>query len=110
MKEVKYHYQHAADWLVRLGNGTEKSWQRVQTAVNDLWIFTNDLFEMYEAEQELMKADIAIVLNYLKTNWTLAVQETMYNAQIVLPTANYMQIVSRKGIHTEHLGHLLCEM
>lgn len=110
LKEVKYHYQHAADWLVRLGNGTEESWQCVQTAVNDLWMYSNDLFEMDEAEQELVKSNIAIELNSLKANWTLAVQETMYQAQLVLPTAKYMQTGSRKGIHTEHLGHLLCEM
>jgi ring-1,2-phenylacetyl-CoA epoxidase subunit PaaC len=110
LKEVRYHLEHAADWVVRLGNGTEESHARVQNAVNDLWMFTGDMFDMDESDKLLIEAGIAVDLSSIKTVWDAYISSVLNAASLKKPVATYMQSGSKNGIHTEHLGHLLGEM
>lgn len=110
LKEVKYHLAHAEDWVIRLGDGTEESHNRVQKAVNDLWMFTGEQFEMDEVDGELIKENIAIDLDSIRPLWNNYVENILKTATIDIPKDEFMQTGSRKGIHTEHLGHLLSEM
>lgn len=110
LKEVRYHLEHAANWIVRLGNGTDESASRVQKAVNDLWMFTGEMFEMDEVDELLMKDGIAVDLRALQEPWHGYVRDVLQAANLQLPADGFMQTGSRKGVHTEHLGHLLCEM
>ncbi|MGN6476104.1 MAG: 1,2-phenylacetyl-CoA epoxidase subunit PaaC [Flavipsychrobacter sp.] len=110
LKEIKYHFAHAHDWVVRLGMGTEESKQRVQNAVNDWWMYTSELFEMDETDEQLVKEGIVPDLKALYPAWLQAVTDTLKAASLDVPVSGYMQTGSRKGIHTEHLGHLLSEM
>lgn len=110
LKEVRYHLEHAANWIVRLGNGTDESASRVQKAVNDLWMFTGEMFEMDEVDELLMKDGIAVDLRALQKPWHGYVRDVLQAANLQLPADGFMQTGSRKGVHTEHLGHLLCEM
>jgi len=110
VKEVKYHLQHVADWTVRLGDGTEESHARMQKAINDLWMFTGELFEMDETDNLLLKEGVAIDLIPLKAAWEKNISEIIGDATLVSPAGSYMQTGSRKGIHTEYMGHILSEM
>jgi len=110
LKEVRYHLEHAANWIVRLGNGTEESRRRVQTAVVELWMFTGDLFEMDETDDLLLAAGIAADLRPIKEIWLGYIADVLLASGIRIPASGFMQTGSRKGIHTEYLGHLLCEM
>ena len=110
IKEVRYHLQHAADWTIRLGDGTDESKQKMQQAVNRLWMYTGELFEMDEVENLLMKDGIAADLVPVKSQWQNKIQNILQEATLSLPEDGYMQTGSRKGIHTEHLGHILSEM
>jgi ring-1,2-phenylacetyl-CoA epoxidase subunit PaaC len=110
LKEVKYHLVHAEDWVIRLGDGTEESHNRVQKAVNDLWMFTAEQFEMDEVDRELMKEGIAVDLDSIRPLWNNYIENILKTATIDIPKDQFMQTGSRKGIHTEHLGHLLSEM
>lgn len=109
-KEVKYHMQHVIDWTLRLGDGTAESHTRMQKAVNDLWIYTGELFEMDEVDMLLMKEGIAVDLIPVKTHWENSVKTVLSEATLTMPENTYMQTGSRKGIHTENLGHILSEM
>jgi ring-1,2-phenylacetyl-CoA epoxidase subunit PaaC len=109
-KEAKYHMLHSIDWTNRLGDGTEESHRRMQTAIDDLWMFTGELFEMDELDTSLIKSGIAVDLIPVKANWQNKIAEVLKSATLKLPEDSYMQTGSRKGIHTENLGHILSEM
>ena len=110
LKEVVYHLRHSTDWLVRMGDGTEESHTRAQAAVDELWTYTGDMFDMNEVDAILIKEGIAPDLNAVKAKWDKLVKETLAKATLKLPAENYMQKGSRTGKHTEHLGFLLAEM
>jgi ring-1,2-phenylacetyl-CoA epoxidase subunit PaaC len=110
LKEVKYHRAHAEDWVVRLGDGTEESYQRMQKAVNALWMFTGELFETDETDAALLSEGIAADLERIRPQWHTYVSEILAEGKLQVPADGYMQTGSRKGIHTEHLGHILSEM
>lgn len=110
LKEVKYHRAHAADWVIRLGDGSEESHERIQNAVNYLWMFTGELFEMDETDKLLIEAEIAADLERIRPQWMEYVAKVLKEATLLIPADSYMQTGSRKGIHTEYLGHILTEM
>jgi ring-1,2-phenylacetyl-CoA epoxidase subunit PaaC len=109
-KEITYHLQHTTQWMYRLGDGTTESHQRVQNAVNDLWAYTAELFDMDEVDALLIKEGIAIDLNNVKAQWEKRVNEVLTKATLQLPTTTFKQKGSREGKHSEHLGFLLAEM
>lgn len=110
IKEVKYHMAHAADWVVRLGDGTDESHTKMQEAINSLWMYTGELFEMDEIDKALLVEGVSVDAAALHDSWLNKIKETLKEATLTLPEAEYMQTGSKKGIHTEHLGHMLCEM
>lgn len=110
LKEIRYHVQHASDWVIRLGDGTAESRARMQTALNDLWMYTGELFEMDEVDMSLMQEGITVDLIPLKTTWQEQLKSILKEATLELPGETHMQTGSRKGIHTEYMGHILAEM
>ena len=110
LKEVKYHLRHSSNWMVRLGDGTEESHERVQNAVDDLWFYTGDLFVMPESEQNLAKEGIIPNLADLEADWEKMVVEVFDKAGINKPTYEVLASGSFDGQHTEYLGFMLCEM
>ena len=110
LKEVTYHLRHSAEWLIRLGDGTEESHEKVQQSVNDLWEYTEDLFAMNEVDQLLISENIAIDLNEIKPLWNDTINEVIQRATLTRPEDSYMQKGSLEGNHSEDLGHLLTEM
>ena len=110
LKEVSYHLRHSSNWLIRLGKGTEESHQRIQTAVNDLWMYTGELFEMDELDQSLLEQGIAVDLTVVEANWKKTVQSIFEKSQLDQPIASYMATGSKNGVHTENLGFILAEM
>ena len=109
-KEVLYHKRHSAEWVKRLGAGTEESNRRITYAINELWTFTGELFEMTETDQILLKDNISCDLNKLQNQWLDEVKEVFAIATLSVPEDVFMATGSRKGIHTEHLGYILAEM
>lgn len=110
VKEITYHARHSSSWIDRFGNGTEESHARAQQALNELWRFSDELFEMNEIDALLVKEGIAVDLSSLKAEWTKKVTALFDKAGLKLPEATFMQHGSRKGVHTEHLGYILAEM
>jgi ring-1,2-phenylacetyl-CoA epoxidase subunit PaaC len=111
IKEVAYHLRHSADWMLRLGDGTEESHQRLQDAVNKLWYFVDDLFDADEVDADLLSVGIAADMKKVRASWEQDVKTLFSEATIQIPSVNsFTRVGSRKGNHTEHLGYILAEM
>jgi ring-1,2-phenylacetyl-CoA epoxidase subunit PaaC len=109
-KEVAYHVKRDSDWIVRLGDGTEESQEKMQAAIDDLWRYTGELFEMDELEHVLMAEGVACDLQALHSPWLAHVEETLHDAKLRLPPATGMLRGGKRGVHSEHLGHMLATM
>ncbi|MBL0328791.1 MAG: phenylacetate-CoA oxygenase subunit PaaC [Bacteroidetes bacterium] len=109
-KEITYHLRHTTEWMLRLGDGTAESHERLQNGLNDLWMFTSEMFDMDEVDTLLMKEGIAPDLNKVKANWEKRVHEVLAEATLEIPTTTFKQKGSKEGKHSEHLGFLLAEM
>jgi ring-1,2-phenylacetyl-CoA epoxidase subunit PaaC len=84
--------------------------RRVQFALNELWRFTDDMFVMNEVDEELISMGISINLNDIQAKWKFTISEIFAEANLQMPESTNIIKGGSKGIHTEHLGHLLCEM
>jgi ring-1,2-phenylacetyl-CoA epoxidase subunit PaaC len=111
VKEVAYHVRHFGDWVIRLGDGTEESQERIQNAVNELWNYVDDMFVMDETDQMMVQAGIGADLTSVREKWNAAVSALFAEAGLKTPQANnFLRVGSRNGNHTEHLGYILAEM
>jgi ring-1,2-phenylacetyl-CoA epoxidase subunit PaaC len=105
-KETDYHLRHAAEWTIRLGDGTALSHRRAQDAVDVLWPYTGELF----AADAGVEAGVVPDAASLRPAWAAAVEATLTRATLSRPADGWMQSGGRIGRHTEHLGHLLAEL
>src|ERR1700732_1052999 len=86
-KESAYHLRHSSEWMVRLGDGTEESHARAQTAIDDLWAFTGEMFEADGSERALIDAGIAVDPATLRPQWLKIVSPIVSEATLTLPKA-----------------------
>lgn len=110
IKETTYHLRHSSKWIIRLGDGTAESHEKVQSAIDNLWMFTNELFEMNEIDNEMLEQKIGVDCSKLKIEWDKIINEVLSEATLNRPEDANMPTGGRQGIHTEHLGHLLSDM
>ncbi|WP_225771255.1 1,2-phenylacetyl-CoA epoxidase subunit PaaC [Inquilinus sp. Marseille-Q2685] len=109
-KESAYHLRHAAEWVIRLGDGTEESHARTQAAVEELWPYTGEIFLPDEAERGLIAQGVAVDPESLREAWSRTVATVLAEATLAAPPAGWSQRGGRDGRHSEHLGHLLSEL
>lgn len=109
-KEVEYHFQHLADWVERLGLGTEESHRRISEALDFLWAYTQELFDQDEVEKNLTAAGLVPDKKELKTAWDLLVIPFLQKCNLQPPECKYHYDGGISGLHTETLGYLLAEM
>ncbi len=110
VKEMSYHVRHSGEWVVRLGDGTPESRNRMHSALEDLWTYTGEMFEIQAPERGLIDAGIAPDRAALKPGWEALVSAIFSRATLDRPKDGYMQTGGRSGQHSEHLGHMLAEM
>ena len=111
LKEVSYHVRRSGDLIVRLGDGTAQSHAMVQTAVNELWMYTGEMFQGDALDQAMAAQGIAPDLASLRETWINHVQEIFEEATLIVPPLDaWMQKGGKQGVHGEHLGYLLAEM
>jgi ring-1,2-phenylacetyl-CoA epoxidase subunit PaaC len=110
LKEANYHLKHSSQWIVRLGDGTEESHKKMQDAIDEVWRFTGNMFEMDEVDIILADAGVGVDVRELKEAWKTIVDDVMEEANLALPTNTFMMTGSKEGMHTEALGHMLAEM
>ncbi|MBI0140940.1 phenylacetate-CoA oxygenase subunit PaaC [Bartonella sp. W8125] len=110
VKEVAYHLEKSADIVIRLGDGTELSHQRMQHALDNLWSYTGELFVDDDYDEIVNSADIAPLPSSLKHKWDQTINSVLRDATLALPQTSYVHKGGKKGRHTEFLGHMLAEM
>ncbi|MFT6916583.1 MAG: ring-1,2-phenylacetyl-CoA epoxidase subunit PaaC [Motiliproteus sp.] len=110
IKETRYHLRRSRDWVLRLGDGTEESHKRTQLALDDLWGYTHEMFEIDALEQQLADAGIGVNSAGLRDSWHASVSEILTEATLQVPEDSWKVRGGREGYHTESLGHLLTEL
>jgi ring-1,2-phenylacetyl-CoA epoxidase subunit PaaC len=110
VKETRYHLRFSAGWVVRLGDGTEESHARVAAALDALWRFTDELLTPDALDDEMTAAGIAPSLTDLRLRWEERVGAVLEEATLKRPAAASYLWHGKRGVHTEHLGHMLAEM
>lgn len=110
LKETRYHVRHSAEWVLRLGDGTDESHVRAQRAVDDLWRFTGELFLADDVDRAVAADGLGTDPSTLEAAWRSQVLEVLTRATLSVPETPYMQRGGRHGRHSEHLGHMLAEM
>ncbi len=110
VKETAYHLRHARSWVIRLGDGTDESHTRMQSAIDDLWRFTGELFEHDDVEDSLVSSGVAADPGDLRTSWRHTVADALAEATLRVPDDGIMQSGGRNGRHTEQFSYLIGEM
>ncbi len=110
LKEIAYHKRYSAEWVLRLGDGTELSHRKAQAALDDLWPYTGELCEMNEVDELLFAEGIVPDLRVLESEWRAEMRDLLAQATLEIPERDHVHTGSRQGIHTEYLGHILTEM
>tara|TARA_B110000977_G_C11059169_1_gene485241 strand:- start:491 stop:1189 length:699 start_codon:yes stop_codon:yes gene_type:complete len=110
LKELTYHERHFSMWINRLGDGTAESKLRIQTAVDELWMFVGELYEEDALDLTAQKALYAPKGEEMKAFLMEQITATFTEATLSVPESVYMTTGSKQGIHTEYLGFLLTEM
>ncbi len=110
LKEVTYHLRWSSEWIIRLGDGTDESHQKIQTAINDLWMYTGEMFKMTDTDKAMAVAGIGVDLAGLHKDWLNNIKNIFTQATLQLPTDIWMQDGGKEGHHSEHLGYILADM
>jgi ring-1,2-phenylacetyl-CoA epoxidase subunit PaaC len=110
LKEARYHREHSADWVVRLGDGSDESHQRMTAAVQALWPYVAELFDSDPVDHHAAQQNIAPNWATLQQAWLADVNATFIEAQLALPAATAFLSHGKRGRHSEHMGPLLAQM
>ena len=109
-KENRYHFRHASEWVVRLGDGTEESHRRAQAALDQAWPWTGEFLLADDTDRQMAAEGLGVDPSGLKAAWEPVVADVIARATLTVPTAPMRMAGGRKGRHTEFLGHMLAEM
>lgn len=104
LKEIAYHIRWSKEWVIRLGDGTAQSHQRMNNAINELWCYTGEIFMAAGYEKDFAH------LPTLQQQWFEKVKSVFEEATLTIPENVFMQTGGKNGIHTENLGYILADM
>jgi ring-1,2-phenylacetyl-CoA epoxidase subunit PaaC len=114
LKEVTYHLRWSSEWVIRLGDGTVESHNRMLKAIDELWRYTGELFECTMYEVRCTEPGIGIDVSKLKEPWMKKVKEIFEKATLPVPVSSPVggswMGAGKDGRHTEHLGFILAEL
>jgi ring-1,2-phenylacetyl-CoA epoxidase subunit PaaC len=110
VKETRYHFRYSAGWLVRLGDGTEESRARVQSALEKFWPLTVELYAEDDLDRAMADAGIAPRLDEVRAAWVLRIEALLAEATLTRPSDRVYSWFGKRGEHSEHLGYMLAEM
>jgi len=108
--EVTYHLRWSSEWIIRLGDGTEESHNRMINAIDELWRYTGELFEPVSYESQTASDGAGVNISNMKVPWENKVKEIFTEATLLFPVKTFMQTGGKEGRHTEHLGYILTEL
>jgi ring-1,2-phenylacetyl-CoA epoxidase subunit PaaC len=110
VKESRYHVAHAAEWVVRLGDGSDESTRRMHRALERLWPYTPEMFESDAVDAEAERSGLGPARAALSAAWRAIVEPVLADARLEAPAIGAFRSTGTKGVHSEHLGYVLAEM
>lgn len=110
LKEARYHQQHAADWLVRLGDGTDESRARVEVALKQAWLYVAELFDADAVDEQAAAAGLGPRWSALHDAWRAEIAAVLDEAGLAAPADAAFRSTGKHGVHSEHMGFMLAEM
>ncbi len=110
VKEASYHQQHAADWVVRLGDGTAESRRRCEAALAALWRYTPELFEDDAVDAAALASGLGPAWSSLQAPWRAEMAQVLAEASLAVPAESAFRSTGKRGVHSEHMGFMLAEM
>ena len=110
LKEITYHLRWSSQWIIRLGDGTELSHKKIQTAIDELWMWTGEMLKPDALDQKMLEEGIGVDLEDIAKKWHLKVDAVFNEAGLQKPEGGWMQQGGKTGTHTEQLGFILAEM
>jgi ring-1,2-phenylacetyl-CoA epoxidase subunit PaaC len=110
VKEARYHQQHAADWVVRLADGTAESRRRIDAALAELWRFGAELFESDAVDTAAHAAGLGPRFADLREPWLAEITAVFDEAGLAIPAESGFRSTGTRGVHSEHMGFILAEM
>ncbi|MBS1615226.1 MAG: phenylacetate-CoA oxygenase subunit PaaC [Bacteroidetes bacterium] len=110
LKEVSYHLKWSSEWVIRLGDGTAESKEKMQTAFDERWPYAGEIFEASEADKAALAAGYGADLAIIKSLWQERVKSVLEEAGLNMPAETWMHRGGKECIHSEHLGYILAEM
>ena len=110
LKETKYHLRHSSEWVIRLGDGTEESHNKIQNSLESLLRYAHELFFENEVDEVLIAEGIVPSAKSIFPIWEKTLDDVLKEATLSLPKNNWKFQGGREGRHSEHMGYLLAEM
>lgn len=110
VKEERYHLRHSSEWMLKLGDGTDESHERIQRSVNELWRFTDELLQGDDVDERMVRLGVAPHPSEIRPLWDEVVDDVLRRSGLERPTEQFFARGGRRGQHTEYLGHMLSEM
>jgi ring-1,2-phenylacetyl-CoA epoxidase subunit PaaC len=110
LKEVTYHLRWSSEWVIRLGDGTAESHERMLNAIDELWMYTGELFVAATYELQVVSREHEVDVTLLKTKWEEKVRDIFIEATLPWPGEVFQQMGGKDGKHTEYLGYILAEL
>lgn len=110
LKETRYHLKHSSEWVIRLGDGTEESHDKIQKSVENLMRYTSELFYEDKVDLDLQQKGVVCSLKDVKQEWDKTVRAVFHEATLKFPDNNWSFDGGRQGRHSEHMGYILADM
>lgn len=110
LKESRYHQQHACDWVVRLGDGTDESARRLKAALAQLWRYSAELFEDDAIDEQAAASGLGPKWSELQADWRAEMATLLAAVKLPMPADSVYRSTGRRGVHSEHMGFILAEM
>jgi ring-1,2-phenylacetyl-CoA epoxidase subunit PaaC len=110
VKEARYHQQHSADWVVRLGDGSDESARRMRAALDTLWRYSAELFESDDVDSWAAANGLGPRWDALREPWLVEMRALFDEAKLAMPADSAFRSTGKRGVHTEHMGYILSDM
>jgi len=110
IKEVSYHQRFSSDWIKRLGDGTDESNSKIQEAIDELWRFTDELFDMTEADNAMVEDGVGVDVSAMKEDYYNQVSEVLKEANLKVPERKNFMRGGKNGVHSEFMGYILSDL
>ena len=110
LKEITYHLRWSSEWVIRLGDGTEESHERMMKAIDNVWTYTDEMFLPAVYELQMVNKEISPDVTLLKQSWMQRIKKVFDEATLVIPASSKAYKAGKEGNHSSHLADILKEL